>query len=188
MARSKADAAAAELARLKAARSGEDRTILAFDPGTACSGVAVLEHGAPAFMGVIRAKGATATDRIPAMCESVHRGLSEMFKRFPKIDTLVIEWQSIRPSDKRPNDILHLATILGAVLTVPRSPYVKLLMPLPAQWKGQTKPEVFDRRVRTALPTAAELMHDIPGHLQHNAIDALGLAAWAINERLPWRT
>jgi hypothetical protein len=180
--------AALEVARLKAQARGEGRTILAVDPGTAATGVALLVDGEPWLLTVIRARGVTAEERLPAMCHDVaafvRRYLDET-----NVDTVALEWQAIRPGDKRPNDILHLSIVLGAALAgFRRDSAARLLTPLPAAWKGNTKPEIFDRRIREHYPTAAEKLHDVPAHLQHNAIDALGLASWAINRCLPWKS
>lgn len=182
---SRATDAAAELARLKGERSGVGRKIVAVDPGTAATGIAVLEDGAPTKLLVVRAKGSNAKARLPEMCQRVHDELAFLLID-QDVDTLALEWQGTRPTDKRPNDILHLAIVLGAALAA-QDDHSKLLVPLPSEWKGQTDGDVFDARVRECFPSAGDLLHGVPQHLQHNAIDALGLAAWAVNKRLPWR-
>ncbi len=169
-----------ELAAMKAQMSGVGRRILAIDPGTACTGATLLVDGVPEKLLALRSKGLVAEARLPDMCLQVRRLIER-----EKFDTLAIEWQAIRPGDPRPNDIANLMVVLGAALSVDVSS-VQLLRPLPVQWKGSGNPEIFDRRVRAHCPDAAVLMHDIPHSLQHNVVDSLGLAFWAINRRLPW--
>lgn len=177
--------ARAELARLKGERSGVGRRILAIDPGTAATGICLLVNGKPEWIRVIREKGATADDRLPAMCYSISSLLTDQLA-YNDIDTIAVEDQMIRPSDKRPNDILQLAKVVGAVFaTVPQT--VKLYSPLPVQWKGSVPEDVFGTRILRLFPDAGQLMHGVPPSLQHNGFDALGLALWAIRKALPWQ-
>lgn len=181
------DRARAELARLKGQISGQGRRILAVDPGTSATGICLLADGHPEWIQVVREKGATAEDRLPAMCCAVSSRVAEAI-RFSDVDTVAIEWQAIRPDDKRPNDILNLAMVVGAALAgVPQPLKVKLYTPLPVSWKGSVKADVFTARIRERFPAAGDQMHGVPEHLKHNGFDALGLAVWAINKALPWR-
>lgn len=171
------------LAKLRAERNGVGRKILAIDPGTSATGVCRLEDGAPTMLKVVRAKGASAEDRLPEMCRQVgdivrqHRNV---------VDTFAVEWQMIRPTDPRPNDIVVMAMVIGAVFAnVPSE--TKLLTPLPVQWKGSVKGDIFVERIRKLFPLAGDLMHDCPASLQHNGWDALGLAVWAIRKAMPWQ-
>ncbi len=179
-----ADEARKELARLKAERSGVGRRILAVDPGTAATGVCLLTDGHPTWIRVVRVKGATADDRLPEMCRLVGQLVLNSYNS--GVDTLVVEDQMIRPTDKRPNDILQLAKVIGAVLA---NQYhgSRLYTPLPVQWKGSADSDAFVRRIKALFPAAGEQMHDVPEHLKHNGYDALGLAVWAIRKALPWQ-
>lgn len=181
---SEREARAAEaLAKLRAERNGVGRKILAIDPGTAASGVCLLEDGAPTLLKVVRVKGATAEDRLPEMCKKV----GDLVRHHYNIaDTFAVEWQMIRPTDKRPDDILLMAMVVGAVLAHLPSDRI-LHTPLPVQWKGSIPGDKFTPRIQKLFPTAGDLMHDCPAHLQHNGWDALGLAVWAIRKALPWQ-
>ena len=182
--------ARAELARLKGERSGVGRRILAIDPGTAATGICLLVDGKPEWIRVIREKGASADDRLPAMCCAVSSLVTEQL-RYNDVDTVAVEDQMIRPSDKRPNDILQLAKVVGAVfagIPHPIEPFLKLYSPLPVQWKGSVPEDVFGTRILKLFPDAGQLMHGVPPSLQHNGFDALGLALWAIRKALPWQT
>lgn len=176
-----------ELARLKAERSGVGRRILAVDPGTAATGICLLADGHPQWIRVIRVKGARAEDRLPEMCCVVSDTVATQC-RYGDVDTVVVEDQMIRPSDKRPNNILDLAKVIGAVYAgVPRPLKVKLYSPIPVEWKGSTNADVFTARIKGLCPAAADQMHDVPESLKHNGYDALGLALWAIRKAMPWQ-
>lgn len=181
------DKARAELARLKGQISGKGRRILAVDPGTAATGICLLVDGEPEWIQVVREKGATAEERLPAMCCAVSSRVADAILG-NDVDTVVIEDQAIRPDDKRPNDILQLAKVVGAALAgVPRPLKVQLYTPLPVSWKGSVKGDVFTERIRQRYPAAGDMMHGVPEHLKHNGFDALALAIWSINKALPWR-
>jgi len=181
----KAEAARRELVRIKGEQSGQGRVILAVDPGTAATGICLLRDGAPQWIQVVRVLGDGAEARLPVMCSNVarivHNGLAD------GADTLAIEWQAIRPTDKRPNDILNLGIVIGAALAPERPSWCRLLTPLPVQWKGSNKADFFTKHMKARYPAAADQMHGVPEYLQHNGYDALGLAVWAINQALPWR-
>lgn len=180
-------AARAELLRLKALQSGQGRSILAVDPGTSATGICLLVDGDPQWIKILREKGPNAEARLPGMCLQVSGAIYDAI-RFGTVDTVAIEWQSIRPTDQRPNDILHLGMVIGAALAgIPQSSQIDLLTPLPVQWKGTQNADLFVRRIRERFPLAANMMHSVPESLKHNGFDALGLALWAINKALPWK-
>lgn len=179
-----------QLAALKAKKTGVGRTVLGLDPGTSSTGVAVLKDGVVVFCDVIRkVRGSSAKERLPEMCRRVCGALADLYRRFEP-DTVALEWQMIREDDPRPNDILHLSIVLGAAMGVERGIYTKLLLPLPVQWKGSVQAHVFEARQReSAIGQAAMDLMDrssVPQGEQHNGLDAVTLAAWGINQRLPW--
>lgn len=180
------DAARAELARLKGLRAGAGKVILAVDPGTSETGIALLRYGVWAWVDVLRVMGPSAEARLPEMCSLVHERVRSAL-RGDGVTTVGVEWQAIRPDDKRPNDILHLAMVVGAVLSaIPEG--IVLLTPLPVQWKGSTDGGKFAARVAKALPMVPEKLAHIPQSLRHNGYDAAALAFWCIGKRLPWQT
>lgn len=183
---SKEAAARAELARLKAERSGVGQTTLGLDPGTSATGIAVVQDGSPVFVDVVRVRGASAEDRLPEMCRRIAGALRTLYDRYNP-SKVAIEWQMIRPSDKRPNDILNMAMVLGVPMCIELPDCATLLRPLPVQWKGSGDPDAFTRRIRALYPNADEMMHAVPAGLKHNGYDALGLAVWAIRKALPWQ-
>jgi hypothetical protein len=177
--------AARELAAIRAKRSGEGVSILAVDPGTASTGVALIVSGEVAFCDVIRVKGSNSKDRLPEMC----RRLGDLVRQNRNVANVVaIEWQAIRPDDKRPNDVLNMAMVVGAALANVASTQ-KVLLPLPVQWKGSISGDLFSARVAERFPGAVKMLEEagVPSGQQHNGLDAAALGLWAINERLPWR-
>lgn len=186
MSKASEEAARKELERLKGLRKGVGRRVLALDPGTAATGIAVMVDGDPVFLNVVRATGGSAEDRLPDMCQRVATAVTQLMAQH-RPDTFVVEWQSIRPSDPRPNDILHLSIVLGAALSVPREPFCRLKLPLPVQWKGTINKDTFTKRVLGQWPQALDFLHGCPAHLRHNALDALAMAYWGIAQRLPWQ-
>lgn len=169
------EAARLELERLQ---SKPRKTILALDPGTSATGIAVLEGDKILSLGVLQVKGSKAEHRLPEMCRQVYEAITSWEGM---IDVTAVEWQAIRPGDKRPNDILHLAIVIGAALAAVSTDV--LLTPVPSEWKGSVPESIFTKRVEAKFPEAAKLLEDVPAPLRHNALDALGLASWAQGSR-----
>lgn len=168
-------AAAAELSRLRNKDTGR---VLAIDPGTKDTGWAVLDgQGRILDMGVIRVPAKLPIEaRLREMCVLVSEKAQEWV---PMVQTIVVEWQAIRPGDKRPNDILHLAVVLGAVLST-MATGLRIFTPTPVEWKGSVPGEIFTKRVTERWKGKFEsFLADVPASFRHNALDALGLAEWA---------
>jgi Holliday junction resolvasome RuvABC endonuclease subunit len=178
-------AARDELARLKGLRSGEGKVILAIDPGTSETGIALLTNGNWSWVDVIRVMGTRAELRLREMCDMVHEKVHSAI-RYSDVTTVGVEWQASRPDDKRPNDIIHLAMVVGAVLAaVPER--IDLKTPLPVQWKGSADGDTFTERVVKAMPEVLLQLGHVPRSLRHNGYDAAALAYWCIAKRLPWQ-
>lgn len=182
--------AAKQLSALKAKKAGVGMTVVGLDPGTKSTGIAVIRDGTVITANVIRASGKDAKERLPEMCCRVQKALHAVYSHHPHIDRVAIEWQMIRPDDPRPNDILHMAIVLGAALAVPAPMFAKVLLPLPVQWKGSIDGDIFTKRVQALAhgQAAMDLMDTlgVPQSEQHNGLDAVALALWSINQRLPW--
>ncbi len=185
-AQAREDAAAAELAALRGKKAGNGRVILGVDPGTTATGVALLRDGKPTLLRVVHVRGARVEDRIEGMCRRTRHAIQGLVDT-ERIDTFVVEWQAIRPTDNRPNDILNLAIVLGAVMSVEFSPFTKIHCPLPVSWKGSVHGDVTVQRILGHFGEIDEgVWGDTLPSLQHNAVDALGLALWGVNRKLPW--
>ena len=180
--------AARRLAALKARKTGADKKVLAIDPGTKSTGIAVFNNGQIEFVDVIRnVPGQYAKDRLPEMCQRVVKAM-RVCLCFGKFTHVAIEWQHIREDDPRPNNLLELQTVVGAALAVERDPFTALVLPLPVQWKGSLQGDVFTRFAAQHFPLAVSQMtkRKVPEGEQHNGLDACALAAWAAIGRLPW--
>lgn len=91
----------------------------------------------------------------------------------------VIEWQAIRPSDPRPNDILELCTVAGMALALCAWSGIRVLRPLPVAWKGSVPKKIHQKRIMDAYGDTADNTFDyIPKAKQNHVVDALGLAMW----------
>lgn len=176
-----------QLAALRAKRAGVGQKILAIDPGTTSTGIAVFKNGKVESANVIRVKGTNSKIRMPEMCRRVWKEIT-LHLCFGGYTKVAIEWQMIRPDDPRPNDIWAMGPVIGAALATIESGETKILLPLPVQWKGTISGDTFTKRVRDRYPEAVLMLcaNGIPESEQHNGLDAVALAAWAINERLPW--
>jgi hypothetical protein len=80
-----------------------------------------------------------------------------------------------------PADLLELAAVVGAVA---RAFDMPMEIVLPRAWKGQIPKDVHARRILGALShgCASVFARDVarvPPYLQHNVIDAVGIAFWA---------
>jgi hypothetical protein len=98
------------------------------------------------------------------------------------LDQLVTEGQQVyggRSAD--PNDLLPLAYLCGAVHV--RVPAFQTLMPLPREWKGSLKKEVFTKQILMRLhKDELTVINEVkcPPSKLHNVIDAAGLGLWAL--------
>ena len=155
--------------------------ILGIDPGTVRTGLALLENNYLTWATVVTPKGADVKERLRELGLLLPRAMRER----GGYDRLVIEWQAIRPGDPRPNDILHLATVLGIVLAhVPAE--VEVLMPLPVEWRGSVPKDVLHKRILAHVPGTGPAVLHLPATKQLDAIDAAGLAAWGVAQKRPW--
>lgn len=175
----------AEERERREAQGGGVSTVLGLDPDTKATGIAIVENGVLDWVGTAVAQGATAADRRQSMARELH----DVFVNVGGIDVVVIEWQNIRPGDKRPNDILELAAVAGMALSLAGmvSP-TKILTPLPVQWKGTVDKKIHQSRTITKVGLRQDLTltnnvpingaeHVKPAHRTH-VIDAIGLALW----------
>ena len=113
------------------------------------------------------------------MAAALARELDYVFANFAP-DLVVIEWQAIRPSDPRPNDILELCSIAGIVLGLCARRGVPVERPFPVNWKGSVPKAIHQKRILAAagLTTDSVAFKGIPKGMLNHVVDALGLAIW----------
>ena len=143
------------------------------DPDTNATGLAVLLDGK-----VKRVASVKADSKKP-----VKDRLIEVARKLPDVVGdlagvhIAIEWQAIRPTDRRPNDILSLAVVVGSALTCFRDAE-SIHCPLPVQWKGNIDKKVHHRLILAEQGISDPSKLGIPkGDLSH-VVDAIGLASW----------
>lgn len=94
-------------------------------------------------------------------------------------ELVVIEWQAIRPSDPRPNNILELCVVGGMALALAAREGIPVERPLPVNWKGSVEKKIHQRRIMAAYgSTPDKIFPDIPKAKLNHVVDALGLAMW----------
>lgn len=104
-----------------------------------------------------------------------------VWHRGGQVDDLVVENQRVYPGPRRadPNDLLPLAQVVGGVFA--RIPALYRHNPMPQEWKGSVKKEIFTQRTLNALtpPERGVLSAaKVAKSLEHNVLDAIALGKW----------
>jgi Holliday junction resolvasome RuvABC endonuclease subunit len=146
------------------------RPIMGIDPGLNACGIARWDPQAQTMTAqTVYPKTKDMLGRIETICSALPRLL-------PSIHTLVIEMPQVYQYAKAdPNDLVLLSIAVGAIARDVR-PRV-LLLPTPAQWKGQVPKAIHHRRIRKLVP-------NIHGSTSKDALDAVGLCLYGINHAL----
>ena len=147
------------------------RNILAIDPGLNACGVATMTRGAGVVAKTIRPKGRGLLPRIEQILDALP-AQPVPFGPHPW-DLLVIELPQIYQRGKQegdPNDLIKLAVLVGAITT--RVDALKILLPLPAEWKKQVPKKIHHQRIRTRVPGL--------GRCSMDAMDAVGLCLYGV--------
>ena len=177
--------------------------VLGIDPDTKTTGLGLLNDGKPIYAHLIEVpdRKAKVNVRILRMVDAVESFLSNFRVEQPEgaaIEKIVIEGQRHRPGSKvRPQDLIHLAQVAGAIAGVCSAlwPGVQIVMPEPTAWKGSVKKDVFTRRILKDLGLElsekgglqfadAKVTVRLPGTTKlkksdsSHPIDGLGLALW----------
>ncbi len=150
---------------------------MGIDPDVNHTGVCIIVDG-KVEVGLLLAPGKGSGDLRYGMARVLALGLDVLLQDFsPKL--VVIEWQAIRPSDPRPNDILELCSVAGMALALCAREGIPVARPLPVQWKGSVKKRIHQQRIMTAYADdPAVVFGDIAAAKRNHVVDALGLALW----------
>jgi hypothetical protein len=150
--------------------------LISVDPGLHHCGVAMWEGGKLAKAVLVRGD---PTPRIGAGAASPMA--NAIVSTFPPPWDLVIELPQVYAVHRGvdPNDLIALATVVGAVM----SRAVNVTYHLPAQWKGQTPKRITTSRARTSL-SVEELLHieECAPYLMHNVWDAVALGLYHLKQ------
>lgn len=176
--------------------------VIGVDPDLHHTGWALVEPGRVVSCGVIRIAGRfRGAEAAVQMCRVL--GV-ELRPRREEASSAVVEGQQVysrSQSRADPKNLLHLATVSGAVIATLRTP---TYLPTPRQWKGSVPKAIHQGRVLSELegpweftrpanrrngvivtkyplgiwqgskaPTATDWKH---------VVDAIGLAVWGLNQ------
>jgi hypothetical protein len=164
--------------------------ILAFDPDTHHTGVAVVDtDGRPVFVGVCsvpaKFKGAEAVCEMVKVLRNIlwPEVLAERIVAGSVIVAIVVEGQEITysaRSGKNPRSLLPVAQIAGAALAVHAMIDRQLFLPYPAEWKGQVPKQIHQARICNKLGWAYELVGDkVTGYARPTGMPAMYVAGAA---------
>lgn len=153
------------------------QTFCGVDPDTKSTGFARVGPDG-VIVGVAVAKeGRLARDRMDAMANAIN------FHAFLyQSDVVAVEWQRIRPSDRRPDDILSVGAVAGMALAAAASwGPVATYLPYPSEWKGTVSKREHQARILRAagLTLESDVFKSVPKAMRTHCVDALGLALWA---------
>lgn len=96
-------------------------------------------------------------------------------------DEVIIEKPQIYSKGKaRPNDILDLALMAGALGACG----MPCTFVTPARWKGQVKKHIHNARILEKLPNLHEALAGLAKGKHEHIIDAAGLALWSIERKI----
>jgi hypothetical protein len=177
---------------------------LGIDPDTTHMGIASLRNGS-LKVALARVPDGPVLQRLVAMTRTsyIYEEILSVLPSWPlsKGEQIVaaVEMQHARPKDRRPDDIVKLATAAGIALCAV-SGYVgvsgTILTPIPSEWKGQVPKGEKQNRIVQEIGIAhfarALKWADIPippdlGNftteftgLASHVIDAAGLCVWAM--------
>lgn len=150
---------------------------MGIDPDVNHTGVCVIGDGKILEAQLI-VPNAVDGDARYRMASGIAIELSYLIEEFQP-ELCVIEWQMIRPSDPRPNDILELCSVAGMALALAAREGIPVERPLPVAWKGSVPKKIHQRRILDAAGVdSAKAFAGIPKGKQNHVIDALGLAMW----------
>ena len=119
--------------------------VIGIDPGTACTGIAVVEDFKVRDVRTLRIKAPTTEEWIREAVAPLELLLRDWALA---VDLVVVEGQQIRHGSKAPpGDIIKLANIAGGLAGIVAAlSSCPLSIPKPEDWKGQTKKPIDQAR------------------------------------------
>lgn len=141
--------------------------LIAIDPGVHGLGVAEFDGEKPTYVGYL-----------------IHENEADAFRsasRFsPVLTTCIIEWPQVYSRGRKgdQDDLLRLASIVGAVLVAPWRHATRIR---PRVWKGTVPGDVMTERLAKRADEMGVIVR-APGALVHNALDAFGLGLWYLGK------
>ena len=153
--------------------------LIAVDPGLACTGLAVFVDGE------LRSVRGACTDPTRSLQQRVISIAEEVQDAGCCATRCAMEMPTIYPRAKGKgsgNDIVKLATVVGAVIAVL---YVsEMMLVAPAEWKGQVPKAIHQPRILAKLrENESRILRAVSGEYGaklHNVIDAIGIGLYAL--------
>lgn len=160
-------------------------TLISFDPGLRDAGVGVWENGklSKAFL----IQNPVKKERGGKAWMGMAKELFIKTQHLNGIDTyreFISEIPQVYLQDKwkgDPADLIELAGVVGAAITVQMFWWDDVRTVLPKEWKGQISKEVCKKRIMTIL--SEEEKANIQWHsssLDHNIVDAIGIGLYGL--------
>lgn len=158
------------------------------DPGLRACGIAVFRDSTLVAAGLPRnpQQRGRGGQTWFAMSLSVRLWLHE--RGFVTLRRVIAECPQVYTAGKAkgdPNDLIELAGVVGAVLGQADCDDIATVSP--REWKGTLDADVMTERIRERLTaTEAERIDpDVPEHLQHNTLDAIGIGLHVLGRLAP---
>lgn len=137
--------------------------IIGIDPGLSCTGVACYDEIEGMRTVSIRpTKELRFVERMRYIAEQI---------RWASADLLVLENQQIYHTTPNPNDIIKLSILTGHIAA---QFDCTILLPKPAEWKGQVPKKIHHARIRKRVPNLNKRM-------SQDAMDAVGLCLYGVD-------
>lgn len=153
---------------------------IGIDPDTKATGIAMVGPEGVQMVGLARAKGRYAVDRLPEMAQSIDEAIAPMMAYLGD-KRVAIELMHIRPHERNPNSIINVQAVAGMAIASARlRGAVEILTPIPSKWKGTVPKEIHQKRILAAegLDIEAPVFEGIPKSMRTHVVDAIGLARW----------
>ena len=148
--------------------------IMGIDPGLRCTGVAWGDLGNPELIQSysVRVKPSSLQNRISNITASViNQYLAGLAPDVVIIEKPQVYQGHLQKGD--PNDLIDLAILVGQLMSSLSFVWLStILLPTPAQWKGQIPKDIHHRRIRKQCPHL--------GSISKDAMDAAGLVLYGM--------
>lgn len=173
---------------------------LGIDPDTKSTGWALLERKGSEIeiikVGIVRAKGRLAADRVAEMADNLFRSLCAYTLNISserRLDIVAIEFMHLRPThkEKNPNALMPVQAVAGMCVSATLGLHPRhLLTPTPPEWKKSMEKKNKQNWILRRRGLDQDLKKDgefVPGaekimkSMRTHVIDAIGIAAWALD-------
>lgn len=153
---------------------------MSVDPGTHSTGYCIMNLDLKLKShGLLKARKKTWREN----CDLILTQLIDVSSRF-KPDVLILEYPeywagSCGFAARESGSLLKLSFLCGCIYAYFNTVFpVNIYLVTPSQWKGQLSKEVTNRRLSKIYP------NDVNSSLDHNTVDAIGIAYFSIEKKI----